>query len=492
MNFTSTPFVLFFTTITTLYYVCHPKWRWALLLVGSCYFYMAFLPKYILILFALIIIDFFLAKKIETSIGKKRKILFIVSIISNVGILFVFKYFNFFNDNMHNLANFIHWNYPIGSLSLILPLGLSFHTFQSLSYVIEVYKGKYKAERHLGIYALYVLFFPQLVAGPIERPEHLLPQLKTDHKFSWKNIQEGVRLMAWGFLKKLVIADRLALSVTYVYGHISSSSSLSILITIIFFTFQLYADFSGYSDIARGSAKALGIDVTRNFEQPYFSKSVAEFWRRWHISLSSWFRDYFYFPLVYSKHQVTKNWLYACIILTFIVTGLWHGAGWTFIIMGALHGIYIVTGTITKSWRDKTVATKMGVCLQKVRGPFQIIFTFALVSFSWIFFRSPNLSTAITFIKQLFINWNVPLNTISLQYIIKPFDTLGFSQTDLLISIVGIGIILFVEHFQNHKPIGVIFDEQSLFVRSVTYSSLFLVIFVFGIYTTSQFIYFQF
>ncbi|MBA3733386.1 MBOAT family protein, partial [Patescibacteria group bacterium] len=306
MTFTSIAFVIFIILITFFYYISPAKFRWLILLIGSCYFYMAFVPKYILILFVLIIIDYVLAQKIESSLGTKRKIFFIGSLVSNIGLLFVFKYFNFFNENILNLAHLLHWNYSIGTLSLILPLGLSFHTFQSMSYIIEVYRGNYKAEKHLGIYALYVLFFPQLVAGPIERPEHLLPQLKKDIPFEFSNIVIGLRLMLWGFFKKLVVADRLAISVTYVYAHISNVSGLSIVITIIFFAFQLYADFSGYSDIARGSAKLLGIDVIRNFNQPYFSKSVAEFWRRWHISLSSWFRDYFYFPLVYSRKQTTR------------------------------------------------------------------------------------------------------------------------------------------------------------------------------------------
>ena len=491
MTFTSLSFVSFFVLITVIYYICPKKHRWAILLIGSSYFYMAFVPKYIFILFALVLIDFILAKNIEKSVGKRRKLFFIGSIISNIGILFVFKYFNFFSENISAIDKLIHWNYSVGFLKILLPLGLSFHTFQSLSYVIEVYRGKYKAEGHLGIYALYVFFFPQLVAGPIERPEHLLPQLKKEIYFDWSNILSGLRLMAWGFFKKLVVADRLAISVTYIYAHILSVPGLSILITMIFFAIQLYADFSGYSDIARGSAKVLGIDVVRNFAEPYFSTSIAEFWRRWHISLSSWFRDYFYFPLAYSRKKVTRLWLYVCVVLTFLVTGLWHGAGWTFMVMGALYGIYIVFGLITKSWREALIKWVRLDHIPHLHKTLQIIFTFILVSFSWIFFRSPNMQTALTFIRQLFVGWNMSVPQLIQGYILEPFQNLGFGQNEFIISLIGILVIIIVEHIQNKKLWG-FFDSKTLLVRSFVYSILIMSIFIFAVSTNQQFIYFQF
>jgi D-alanyl-lipoteichoic acid acyltransferase DltB (MBOAT superfamily) len=346
MSFASISFVIFFPVVVALYYICPARFRWALLLAASCYFYMAFIPQYILILFAIIIIDFVAAQQISTRTGHSRRLFLLVSILSNVGILFVFKYFNFFNANFAALAHALHWNYSIGALALILPLGLSFHTFQSLSYIIEVYRGNYPPERHLGKYALYVMFFPQLIAGPIERPGHLLPQLKTPISFDVNKIYSGLRLMLWGFFKKVVVADRLAIAVDYVWHHTATVPGPGILAAMVFFSFQLYADFSGYSDIARGSARVLGIEVMANFNRPYFSASVAEFWRRWHISLSGWFRDYVYIPL--GGNRVVRWKQYRNTLIVFLIVGVWHGAGWTFVMMGFIFGFYICIGLATK------------------------------------------------------------------------------------------------------------------------------------------------
>jgi D-alanyl-lipoteichoic acid acyltransferase DltB (MBOAT superfamily) len=492
MSFISIAFIVFFAVITFAYYILPPKFRWILLLLVSCYFYMAFVPKYILILFALILIDFIFAQKIETTVGKLKHAYFMGSLSANLGILFVFKYFNFFNENLSTLANFLHWNYSFNMLHLILPLGLSFHIFQSLSYVIEVYRGKYPAERHLGIYALYVLFFPQLIAGPIERPAHLLPQFRKVVVLDWINIFSGLRLMAWGFFKKIVIADRLALSVDYVYSHIAHVPSLSILLSTIFFAIELYADFSGYSDIARGGARVLGIDLMRNFNLPYFSGSIAEFWRRWHISLSSWFRDYLYYPLTYSITRLTRPWLYASIVITFLLTGLWHGAGWTFIIMGALHGTYITLGLATKSYREKFSLLIGLTPLSQVRRIFQVTYTFALVCFSWIFFRSPNLETAVAFVKGLFNNWHLTPGQFLQQYYFFPYETLGISRTELLLSVSSIIFLLAIEYALLKKPLLELLNRQPIVVRSALSSGLILASIIFGVCTTKQFIYCQF
>ena len=255
MTFVSLAFLVFFIGITVAYYLCPPRFRWALLLAGSCYFYAVFVPKYIFVLFFIILVDFILARWMEQTEGAAKRSLFVAGVVVTVGVLFVFKYFNFFNENIAALAQALQWNYSIGALSFLLPLGLSFHTFQSVSYLIEVYRGNYPAERHLGIYALYVMFFPQLVAGPIERPAHLLPQFKKTVSFDTGNVLSGLRLMLWGFFKKIVIADRLALSVNYVYANIAAVPGPSILFAMFAFGFQLYADFSGYTDIARGRAR---------------------------------------------------------------------------------------------------------------------------------------------------------------------------------------------------------------------------------------------
>jgi len=294
MLFNSLTFAIFFPIVTGLYFLLPYRWRTWMLLLASCAFYMAFIPIYILILFVTILIDYAAGIYIEQSQGRKRKLWLIASIASTCLVLFVFKYFDFASQNLSALARFLDWNYPVKVLNIILPIGLSFHTFQSLSYVIEVYRGHQKAERRFGIYALYVMFYPQLVAGPIERPQNLLHQFDEDHHFDYDRTASGLRLMAWGLFKKIVIADRLAIYVNAVYATPREFSALQLLAATFFFAYQIYCDFSGYSDIAIGSARIMGFKLMTNFDRPYSAKSIGEFWRRWHISLSTWFKDYVY------------------------------------------------------------------------------------------------------------------------------------------------------------------------------------------------------
>ncbi len=307
---------------------------------------------------------------IERSKGRRRKLFLVISIIVNVGTLFFFKYFNFFNANISSLAGFLRWNYSIQALRIALPLGLSFHTFQSLAYVIEVYRGKYPAERDLGIYALYVMFFPQLVAGPIERPQQLLPQLHDLRGFRESDVVQGLRIMLWGFFKKVVVADSLGIAVDAIYGNLHTAGGVMLSVMAVAFMLQLYADFSGYSDIARGSAKAFGVTLVNNFDVPFFSRSIAEFWRRWHISLSNWFRDYFYQPIAIPlARRWSKAGLYGALLFTFVVIGLWHGAAWTYVAFGTIFGIYMVVGlmheTITRRRRAifRTREDTVAVCI---------------------------------------------------------------------------------------------------------------------------------
>jgi D-alanyl-lipoteichoic acid acyltransferase DltB (MBOAT superfamily) len=486
MTFVSFSFLVFFPIVVFAYYLCPARFRWALLLAASCYFYVVFVPAYLLVLFALIAVDFTMALLIERSEGSRRTHYLWVSIFATVAILFVFKYFNFFNGNLSALAHALNWNYSIGSLSLLLPLGLSFHTFQSLSYVIEVYRRRYKAERHFGIYALYVMFFPQLVAGPIERPGHLLPQLKQTVAFRSSNVLSGLRLMAWGFFKKLVIADRLALSVDYVWQHYLGVPGPSILAAIIFFAFQLYADFSGYSDIARGSARVLGIDVVRNFEQPYFSRSIAEFWRRWHISLSSWFRDYFFTPLALKWRNV-----YTATLFTFVVLGLWHGANWTYIIMGTLFGLYIIIGMLTKRWRERLVTRFRFTSMPLLYHALQVLSTFSIVALTNIFFRAPDVETAFLFIARLFAGWSFSWAGIAYN-VQHPLALFGLNKSDLLISLGTIGLLLCVERLEERGVLAKLLRRNSPFFHACIYTILLLCVIIYSVSTTKQFIYFQF
>src|SRR4051812_32350047 len=324
MLFNSLEFALFFPIVCGLYFAAPIRARVPLLLTASCVFYMAFIPAYIAILFVTILIDYVAGICIERSQGAGKRAWLIGSIVSTCAVLFVFKYFNFFTSSFTSVAQMLGWQVSDLQQNIILPIGLSFHTFQSLSYVVEVYHGRQKAEKNFITYATYVMFFPQLVAGPIQRAPNLLRPFPGEHAFDYDRITSGLKRMALGFFKKLVVADRLALYVNDVYAAPQNYNGLQLTIATLFFAYQIYCDFSGYSDIAIGSARVLGFRLMENFNTPYYSTSVNEFWRRWHISLSTWFRDYLYIPL--GGNRVGPIRQTANIILTFGVSGLWHGA----------------------------------------------------------------------------------------------------------------------------------------------------------------------
>src|ERR1051325_9978178 len=338
MLFNSLQFAIFFPLVVAIYFAVPHRLRVPMLLVASCLFYMAFIPAYILILFLTIAIDYVAGIWIEKSPSSTRKLWLIASIISTCAVLFVFKYFDFFTGNLVGLAGLFGWHLSKPALHLILPIGLSFHTFQSLSYVIEVYRGKQKAETNFITYATYVMFFPQLVAGPIERPQNLLHQFYEPHEFDHARITSGLKRMAWGFFKKLVVADRLALYVNDVFARPRECNGLQLTIAAIFFAYQIYCDFSGYSDIAIGAARVLGFRLMENFRNPYWAVTINDFWHRWHISLSTWFRDYLFTPM--GGAWVKRRRLLTNLLITFTISGLWHGANWTYVIWGAINGVY--------------------------------------------------------------------------------------------------------------------------------------------------------
>lgn len=365
---------------------------------------MAFIPQYILILFVTITVDYFAGIGLESTEGNKKKWVLLASILANVGMLGFFKYFNFANGNIAALANFIGWNYPIENLEIILPIGLSFHTFQSLSYTIEVYRGNQKAERHYGYLALYVLYYPQLVAGPIERPQNILHQLHEEHRFEYQRVTDGLKWMAWGMFKKVVIADRMALFVNPIYDSPSVHDGPALVFATLAFAIQIYCDFSGYSDIAFGSAQVMGIKLMKNFQHPYFAKSISDFWRRWHISLSTWFRDYVYIPL--GGNRAGTRRMAINLFITFLISGLWHGANWTFVIWGALHGAYIILNNgVEPYWirlRNSGFARRFTSALDGI----SLLTTFGLVTFAWIFFRAATLPDALYITSHLFSGWD--------------------------------------------------------------------------------------
>jgi D-alanyl-lipoteichoic acid acyltransferase DltB (MBOAT superfamily) len=445
---------------------------------------MAFIPIYILILGFTILVDYFAGIYIENAEGKKRKLFLIFSLIANIGVLALFKYYNFLNDNFSFLLNGLGLNNPIPYLSILLPVGLSFHTFQAMSYTIEVYRGHQKAERHFGIYSLYVMFYPQLVAGPIERPQNLLHQFREKHRFDYNRITSGLRLMAWGLFKKVVIADRLAIVVDTVYDNPQHYNSLSLIIAIIFFTFQIFCDFSGYSDIAIGSARVMGFNLMTNFDKPYHSKSIHEFWKRWHISLSTWFKDYLYIPL--GGNRVTIPRWYFNLFIVFLISGLWHGANWTFVIWGALHGFYLIFALITLNIRKKLTNFFRLNHISFL----PVLTTFVLVAFAWIFFRADDVNSAFYIVKQLFIG--VPDVLIKLKNNQPVLENLGLENKDLILSFLLILFLEIVHFIQSKRSISYIISQKPAYVRFAIYYGIIIAILFWGVYEKRQFIYFQF
>jgi len=482
MLFNSLQFVLFFIVVTTLYYALPWRWRWKMLLAASCVFYMAFIPAYILILLVTILIDYFMAMVIARSEGRRRLTCLQISIVSTCAVLFVFKYCGLFSMTVRELQGLLGAAQSFPIAHIILPIGLSFHTFQSLSYVIEVYRGKQEPERNFGLYSLYVMFYPQLVAGPIERPQNLLHQFREDHRFELPNLSRGLALIAWGLFQKMVIADRCAIYVNRVYGNWQGQIGLSLLLATILFSIQIYADFSGYSSIAIGCARVMGITLRSNFNHPYFSASFGEFWRRWHISLSTWFRDYVYIPLGGSR--VSRPRHYFNLFVTFCISGLWHGANWTFVFWGAFHGLLLIVENLLAGLGLRLPANAFGAVIRRT-------ILLAGVCFGWIFFRAPSLHEAAFIVHRIATGTSFSLWSIGAALS-------GFAGD---ISSVAIGIstflliaIMFLVEFGQEFLFK---NAREVFNNSLNYQffatgALFNAIMLFGVLRPQAFIYFQF
>lgn len=469
MLFNSIEFIIFFIVVTSVYFMLPHRFRWMLLLAASCYFYMAFVPIYILILGGTIVIDYFAGILIENAPQKRKKFFLLLSLVANIGVLCVFKYYNFFIENINSISGAFKLPY----LHILLPIGLSFHTFQAMSYTIEVYRGNQKAERHFGIYSLYVMFYPQLVAGPIERPQNMLHQFYEKQKFNEDDFYIGVKMMLWGMFKKVVIADRLAIYVNQVYGAPETFSGSMIFLAVVFFAVQIYCDFSGYSSIAIGAARTMGFRLMTNFKNPYESVTVAEFWNRWHISLSAWFKDYLYYPVAVAL----RNWgLAAAIIatmLTFFISGFWHGAGWNYILFGVLTGLFIVIETLLKIKSTKIRKSK----IKKIIG---IMYVFGVAAFTMIFFRSKNIEQGFFILKRMFTApWQLPAST--------PV----FPGLSMVLSFV----LIFFLFYSEAKFIHGITENRLNENRRVNIGfgiAIFTMILLLGIFQKLSFIYFQF
>ena len=479
MLFNSLAFAIFFPLVVALYYSLPQPRRLPLLLLASCVFYMAFIPAYILILFVTITIDYIAGIYIERKSGPARRIWLVGSIISTCAVLFVFKYFDFFTGNFVGLANLLGWHLSPIAAHIILPIGLSFHTFQSLSYVVEVYRGKQRAEHDFMTYATYVMFFPQLVAGPIERPQNLLHQFYEKHEFDYERITAGLKRMAWGFFKKLVVADRLALYVNDVYAAPRNFNGLQLTLATVFFAYQIYCDFSGYSDIALGAAQVLGFKLMENFRTPYYSLSIGEFWHRWHMSLSTWFRDYVYIPLGGSRCPLSR-WLLA-IMVTFTISGLWHGANWTYVAWGALNGVYLITGKATKNMRNRLFAA-IGLPEETLpRRAIMLATTFVLTCAGWIVFRARNVTDAWYILTHLFANWDFGVVKTQ-QFQLKYFPA----------TLAALATLEAVQLLRLKRPFRLGVPEMPGALRWAGYLAFVFGVILFGVFRQTQFIYFQF
>lgn len=478
MVFNTLDYVFFFIVVVLLYFWLPQRYRWIMLLAASYYFYMCWKAEYIVLIIVSTLIDYLAGLYMgRTEDPRKRKLLLWMSMSSNLGLLFFFKYLNFFNDNVRELLNQFNIFYGFEGFQLLLPVGISFYTFQSMSYTIDVYKREKTAESHFGMFALYIAYFPQLVAGPIERSTHLFPQFFVEHVFKGDRAISGLRLVLWGMFKKIVIADRLALYVESVYGNVGMHSSLTYIIAAWFFAIQLYCDFSGYSDIAIGSARFMGHDLRINFNKPYFSRSISEYWRRHHISLMSWFRDYMFIPLGGSR--VSKARHYFNIMFVFLVSGLWHGAAWTFVFWGGLNGLFLVWESVTKNLRKK-IEEIFGF---ERRWPmtkrlYRTFLTFNLVCLGFIFFRAQTLTDAFTILNIIVHPTGAELFTGSL--------------SDFVYSWIGVLFLLGMEIYQKDG----LFEERIAALPTILrwgfYVLCCMLILCIGVFDGGQFIYFQF
>lgn len=484
MIFNSLQYALFLPIVVILYFILPQKFRWLFLLAVSYYFYMCWNAKYAILLMLSTAVTFYASQLLHKAGDKKLKVFYLVSgLIINLGILFIFKYFNFFNDTIADVAHMLGFQYQPSKLSLLLPIGISFYTFQVLGYMIDVFNGKAEPMQHLGKYALFVSFFPQLAAGPIGRIESLRPQFDIHRKLDFDRVRSGLLQIGQGLFKKLVIADRLAVLVNTVYDSPGNHNGMHFAVATVFFSFQIYCDFSGYTDIAIGSAKLLGIDLMQNFKRPYLATTVAGFWKRWHISLTSWFKDYVYIPLGGNRKRHLTN-----ILIVFLVSGIWHGASLTFVIWGLLNGLYQVAGIITKPFTDKVKVVLKITGNSLTYGFFKRLINFALISFAWIFFRANSVGDLKLILTKLF-TWNMSF--------FSNFNTasLGMDRFDLIVSAMFIALLMIYELLQEKMNIGTFLRKEPLVFRWAVYLAVITIIIVFGVYgdaNSTQFIYFKF
>jgi alginate O-acetyltransferase complex protein AlgI len=475
--FNSLHFLIFLPLVVIAYYCTPARIRWILLLAASYIFYMCWKVEYILLIIASTIVDYYAGIRIEKAdeAHKKKRYLFL-SLFFNLGLLAIFKYYNFFIDSFETgLSAIFNIGLKIPYFDFLLPVGISFYTFQTLSYTIDIYKGRKKAERHIGIFALYVSFFPQLVAGPIERSTKLLPQLKQKFEFDYDRIISALRLIFFGFFQKIVVADSLAKYVNAVYNDVEIYSGFPLIFATFFFSVQIYNDFAGYSNIAIGSARLMGYDLMKNFNQPYLSKNIAEFWRKWHISIYSWFNDYLYNGIVLKYRRFGVHAASVGVIITFSLSGLWHGAGWTFIVWGMLHGLCLSLFIYTNKLRRK-VNKRANYTFYSL---ISTIITFSFVNFTYVFFRANTINDAIYVIKSFF--------KIDFNYFI---GVPVFTKTTFITFSIFFLITFFYDFLIEKKTHQLILKNK--FLSYSYFIAVSMMIYIFGSFEEQTFVYFQF
>ncbi len=481
MLFNSLSYVVFLPIVFAIYWIIPNKFRWFFLLVASYYFYMSWNVKYVVLILFTTVVSYSSARIIEKCKKEKhRKIIVAIAAILCLLVLFFFKYFNFMTVTAVRVLSLLAINLSPITIEVLLPVGISFYTFQTIAYVFDVYRGKVHAEKNFGIYATFISFFPQLVAGPIERTSNLLPQIKAEHKFDENKAIEGAKLMIWGYYKKLLIADNISVYVDTVYGNLSEYTGIDLLLAIFLFSIQIYCDFSGYSDIAIGTAKLLDIELMENFRSPYFSASLKEFWNRWHISLSTWFKDYMYIPM--GGNRCGKIRHYMNLLITFLVSGLWHGASWSFVLWGGIHGMAQVIEDIAdkniRKIRDKRIGHFL--CSAAV---------FIFVSFAWVPFRAQGITNVLYIFRHVFDN------------VLNPgvFFSSGLITPSIIFSILFfISILVLHDYYSNNKEKaeakGILPKTRIRTVCSWTLYILLGLIIAFGSRkgVAAEFVYFQF
>ena len=486
MTFNSWEFLLFYPIVAALYFLLPKKFKWPMLLIASYYFYMCYQYELVFLIFATTLISWFASNVIHRTERRFVKRLWLtLTLVVCFGVLFFYKYFNFISGSVTGIITLLGGTPSHLELNLILPVGISFYTFQTLSYVIDVYRGDVEPERNFFFYALFVSFFPQLVAGPIERPGNLIPQLRDPHPWSSENAVKGAKHMMVGFFKKICVADLISVYVNSIYNNPDDATALGVIIATALFAVQIYCDFSGYTDIAIGCSRIMGIRLMKNFDHPYSATTVKEFWSRWHISLSTWFKDYLYIPLGGSRCSRPRYFLNVMIV--FLVSGLWHGANWTFVIWGALHGIYQILGTITLPSRNKLLER---LKISPTSTPVLYLrrfMTFILVGFAWIFFRANTVSDAFSLIDTLLVSgWSTPIS--------DTLTTMGLDITAILMTALSIASLVMMDRllsYQDNNPSSTVLTKNGAFIYLI-----WIVMFAWGLLLSkdmvSTFIYFQF